>query len=72
MPNVRQIIKRYPKGTKLQVWIRDFGGPSSIGMFEVGVRTIHSLDHDMPWGDFVKVFYSENRFRPVIARVKPE
>ena len=72
MPSVKQIVKRYPRGTRLQVWIRDFDGPLHIGTFQVCARTIRSVDFGMVWGEFVREFEATNRFRPVIVKVQEE
>ena len=72
---IRDILRRYPVGTILEVWQEDWGGPCHIGLWQVGKRTIVHLEFGRPtltWGQFRKEFRIANGYEPGrIVKVRP-
>jgi hypothetical protein len=68
---VRDIIKKYPRGTELDVWVRDWGGPSYLGRFAVETRTLRHVESGLKWGELAKEVARDNRgMRLIITGVK--
>lgn len=68
---VRDVIKKYLRGTEIDVWVRDWGGPSYLGRFTVEARTLRYVESGKTWGELAKDVARDNHgMRLVIAVVK--
>lgn len=68
---VKDVIKKYPKGTEIDVWVRDWGGPSHLGRFTVEARTLRHVESGRTWGELAKDVARDNHgMKLVIAAVK--
>ena len=68
---VKDIIKKYPRGTEIDVWVHDWGGPSYLGRFTVETRTLRYIETGLTWGELAKEVARDNHgMRLIIARVK--
>ncbi|WP_353928730.1 hypothetical protein [Desulfofundulus kuznetsovii] len=71
MITVKDIIKKYPRGTKIDVWVRNWGGPSYLGRFAVEARTLRHVESGLKWGELAKDVTRDNHgMRLIIVRVK--
>jgi hypothetical protein len=68
---ISEILKSFPCGTVLRVWIGTFGGPSYIGCCRVEDRTIRHLDSGYTWGEFAWWFKRDNGYHPGIVQATP-
>ena len=68
---VKDIIKKYPRGTEIDVWVRDWGGPSYLGRFAVEAQTLRHAETGLTWGELAKEVARDNHgMRLIIAGVK--
>lgn len=57
---VRDVIKKYPRGTEIDVWVRDWGGPSYLGRFTVETRTLRHAETGLKWGELARDVARDN------------